>query len=313
MEADGTWVWRSLLYVPAHIERYVEKACGAGADAVILDLEDSVPLGEKDRAREQVGKAADRLSQAGMGVVVRINRELRRAVRDVEAVVRPSVRAVAVPKVESAAHVRLLSEAVAELEREQGMAEGSVRFIALIESPEALGQLDGIARSDPRLVALILGTEDFASATGMDPDGEGLLHAKIHLVFAARAAGLVPLGLAGSVANYKDLERLRSAARRARSLGFEGATCVHPVQVPIVNEAFTPGPEEVQRAERLMAVYKEAVGQGRGAVEFEGRMVDAPMVHRAARLLERHRWIARRMAGSSGAAPACAEGVVAGP
>jgi len=294
----GLPVWRSLLYVPAHVERFVHKAHTRGADAVILDLEDSVPPNEKEAARQGAAEAIGQLARHGVDVVVRINSPLRLAVRDLEAVVRPGLKAIATPKLEGAAHVRLLGAAVAELEQERGMAVGSVGFIGLIESAAALGDARAIAGADPRLVALLLGTEDFAAETGMDPFGEGVLHAKLQLVLAARAAGLIPLGLAVSLADYSDRARLMEAARRSRRLGFEGATCIHPDQVPIINEAFSPAPAEVAEARELVEAYEAAVARGLGAVAFKGRMVDEPVVRRARRLLEMARRLKERTGGA---------------
>ncbi|HEY8417137.1 MAG TPA: CoA ester lyase [Limnochordales bacterium] len=300
----GLPVWRSLLYVPAHVERFVEKAHTRGADAVILDLEDSVPPAEKEAARQRAAEAVRELAGHGVDALVRINSPLRLAVRDLEAVVRPGLVAIAVPKVLGAAHIRLLSAAVAELEAERGIPPGTIGFIGLIETVEALWQVREIAAADPRMMALILGTEDFAAQAGMDPDGEGLLHAKLHLVLAARVAGIIPLGLAASVADFGDAGRLAEVARRSRRLGFEGATCIHPAQVPILNEAFSPSPDEVNQAQKLVEAYEQAVAQGLGALALAGRMVDEPVVRRARRLLEIDRRLReRRHAKRGGALP----------
>ncbi|MBO8140842.1 MAG: CoA ester lyase [Firmicutes bacterium] len=296
MKSSGLPAWRSLLYVPAHVDRFVEKASARGADAVILDLEDSVPATEKERAREKARHAAAMLANDGVDVLVRINRPWRWAIRDLEAVVGPGVRAVVVPKADSAAHIKLLGEVVGELERERDVPWGSTGVVALIESAEALRDAHAIAGADPRVVALMLGSEDFAAATGMDPDGEGVLYAKLQIVLAARACGIVPLGLAGSIANYKNAEQLRSIARKSRSLGFEGSPCVHPAQIPILNEAFSPSAEEVAHAQNVVQAYERASAQGIGALEVDGRMVDVPVVERARRVLER----ARRLGIPSG-------------
>jgi len=288
-------VWRSLLYVPAHVERFVERAHTRGADAVILDLEDSVPRPYKEEARRRACQAIGQLAQAHVDAIVRINSSLRLAVRDLEAVVQPGLVAVAVPKTLGAVHIRMLSAAVAELEAERGLAIGSVRFIGMIETIDALCQAAEIAMADPRMVALILGTEDFSAEAGMDPDGEGLLHAKLQLVLAARAARVLPLGLAVSVADYADTARLAEIARRSRRLGFEGATCVHPSVVPVLNEAFSPSRDEVQDARRLVEAYEQAAAQGTGALSVAGRMVDEPAVRRARRLLEMERRLRERV------------------
>src|ERR1043165_9139210 len=135
-------VWRSLMYVPVNVEKYVDRAHTRGADVIQLDLEDSVPPSEKDRARTLVEKAAARVKRGGADVVVRINRPLSMTVRDLEHSVCPDVNGIAVTKVDSASHVKLLDELVSELEGKRGMTVGHTKFITMIETPEAFGRID---------------------------------------------------------------------------------------------------------------------------------------------------------------------------
>src|SRR4029077_2327273 len=144
-------VWRSMLFVPVTQRRFVEGAARRGADAIILDLEDSVAPSEKERARTLIPEAAGIVSQGGADVVVRINRPLRMAVRDIEAAVGPGVLALALPKIDSAEHVRLLAEIVDEVEHERGMAPGTTRLIAMVETAAAFFRLAEIARADTPL------------------------------------------------------------------------------------------------------------------------------------------------------------------
>src|ERR1044071_6993376 len=137
-------VWRSLMYLPVHAEKYVDKAHTRGADVIQLDLEDSVPPGEKERARTLVEKAAARVKRGGADVVVRINRPLSLTVRDLEHSICPDVNGIAVTKVDSASHVRLLDELVAELEEKRGMTVGHTKFVTMIETPAAFGRIDEI-------------------------------------------------------------------------------------------------------------------------------------------------------------------------
>ena len=182
-------VWRSLLYVPANVERYLAKAHERGADGIILDLEDSVPLAEKASARAGVQAAAERVGRAGADVLVRVNQPLRLAVRDIEACVCPAVDALVLPKVAGPDHVRLLDEMVSELEAERGMAAGATAFLAMVETPEAFFQIGEIAKASARIAAITIGAEDLASSLGMQPDAETLLYPKTQSVYAAKAAG----------------------------------------------------------------------------------------------------------------------------
>ena len=147
-------VWRSLLYVPANVERFVEKAHTRGADCIQLDLEDSIPASEKQAARELVASAAKRVRRGGADVVVRINRPWRQTILDLEAAVSPRVQALAVTKVDSADHVRLLAEVVGEVEAERGMPVGSTQLIVMIETAAAFFRMPEIAGADRRIVAV---------------------------------------------------------------------------------------------------------------------------------------------------------------
>jgi citrate lyase subunit beta/citryl-CoA lyase len=289
-------VWRSLLYVPAHVLRFVEKAHLRGADCIQLDLEDSVPPAEKAAARAAVATAAPKVRRGGADVLVRINAPLSLAVPDIEAAVCPGVDGLILTKVRGPDHVRLLDELVSEREQESGLPEGHLWFYLLVETPEALPHAAAIAAASPRAVAMSLGAEDFATAIGAEPTEEALLVAKQMLLHAARAAGVMPLGLVGTLAGFADPAAFHAMAVRSRRVGFEGASCINPVQVPPLNAAFTPGDDEVAYASRVIAVDAEARAQGRGAVALDGKMVDVPVVRRAQRLLARHHAIRRREA-----------------
>ena len=293
-------VWRSLLFVPVTAQRFVDGAARRGADAIILDLEDSVAASEKDRARTLVPEAAEIVARGGADVVVRINRPLRLAVRDIEAAVGRGVLALALPKVDGPEHVRLLAEIIDEVEIERGMMRGTTRLIAMVETAAAFFRIAEIARAHPRLCALNLGAEDFATSAGISPDAETLSMPKQMAVFAARAAGLMPLGFIGTVAEFHDLEGFRQTIRRSRRLGFIGASVIHPSQVPILNEEFRASPGEADHAQRVVAAYDTALAKGVGAVTVDGKMIDVPVVERARLLPERDAAIAAREAKMRG-------------
>ncbi len=294
MAARKAPIWRSLLYVPANVERYLAKAHERGADGIILDLEDSVPLAQKEAARAGIRDAPKCVGQSGADVLVRINRPLRLAVSDIEAAVSAGIRALLLPKVEGPDHVTLLSELAGELEAEHGMEVGSVGFVPMIEGPSAFFQMREIAAASDRIDAITIGAEDLASSLGMEPDSETMLYPKQQAVYAARAAGVMPLGMFGTVADYQDLDAIRANALRSRKFGFEGASCIHPSVVPVLNAAFSPRAEEVAHARRVVEANAAAEAEGRGSFELDGKMVDVPVVLRATRLLERHEAIAAR-------------------
>src|ERR1700704_1045806 len=215
-------VWRSLLYVPANVPKFIDGAHKRGADAIILDLEDSVPIAERPAARRDLMASAENVARGGADVLVRINRPWRQAMLDLEAAISPRVAALAVTKVDSADHIRLVGEVVSELEAERGMTVGTTKFTAMIETADAWFRMPEIAKAEPRFVALTLGGGDFALSVGMLPPAEGLLMPKQQLAIAARAAGILPLGFIGTVADYKDLDAFRETIRRSRRLRFRG-------------------------------------------------------------------------------------------
>ena len=298
-------VWRSMLFVPVTARRFVEGAARRGADAIILDLEDSVAASEKARARTLVPEAAEIVSRGGADVVVRLNRPLRMTVRDLEAVIGPGVMAVALPKAESAQHVQLVAEVIDELEAERGIPVGTTRMLAMVETASAFFHLAEIARAHPRLVGLTLGAEDFATSAGILPEAEALSMPKQMAVFAARAAGIMPMGFIGSIAEFHDLDAFRATIRRSRRFGFIGASVIHPSQIQILNEEFRPSAQEVEHAGRVVAAYDKALAEGVGAVTVDGRMIDVPVVERAKLLLARDAAIAAREARkqAAGAVP----------
>jgi citrate lyase subunit beta / citryl-CoA lyase len=288
-------VWRSGLFVPVNVERFVAKAAARGADAIQLDLEDSISPGEKENARRLVESAVKRVRQEGRSdVLVRINQPLELAVRDMEAAVIAGVDAIMVTKVEGPDHLRLLDELVGRLEQRRGLPEGGIRFAALIEAPGPLMRANEIARATPRTVALSLGAEDYATAIGGRPTEEVLLMPKQQILQAATANGLMPMGTISTVADYSDLDDYARVVRRSASFGFLGASAIHPAQVPVLNAGFSPSPEEVAQAERIVAADREAAAQGRGSFALDGKMIDIPIVQRAEALLARARAIAAR-------------------
>jgi citrate lyase subunit beta / citryl-CoA lyase len=293
MTAQAHPVWRSGLFVPVNVERFIAKASSRGADVLQLDLEDSIAPGDKEDARKALPRAVERLSKEGKAdLLVRINQPLELAVRDLEAAVLPGVAGIMVTKAEGPDHLRLLDELVSRLEEKRGIANGTVRFAVLIEAPGPLARAHEIARATPRNIALSRGAEDYSTAVGGVPSGEVLLMPKQQILQAARANGLMPMGTIGTVADYSDLEEYARVVRQSASFGFVGASAIHPAQVPVLNAGFSPSPEEVARAEKIVTLNREAAAAGRGSWSLDGKMIDIPIVQRAEALLARARAIA---------------------
>jgi citrate lyase subunit beta/citryl-CoA lyase len=289
MERAPLPAWRSLLYVPATQPRFVEKAHTRGADAIILDLEDAVAPGEKAAARAALAEAVPMVRRGGAEVCVRVNRPLRLAVADIDAAVAAGADVLVLTKLLGPDHVRLLAEHVTEAEEAAGAAVGRTRLIGLVETAESIPRMEAICRASPRMVALGVGGEDLATDLGAEATPDALDLAKRMSVIAARAAGILTLGFIGTVAWLSDLDGYRAMLRRSRAIGFACASCVHPSQVPILNEEYGARPEEIARAERMVAAFEASLAKGVGAVAFEGQMIDEPIVARARRLLARVR------------------------
>src|SRR5216110_2205069 len=264
-------VWRSILYVPGNVPKFIDKAHERGADCVLVDLEDSVQPAQKAEARAMLAETMSKVARNGADVAVRINRPMRLAVADIEAAVRPGLSALFVTKAESVQHLRLLDEMVTELEKERGLPVGGIGFAAMIEHPRALAHINDIAEHGPRVIAMMLGGEDFALETGSLPSDETLELPKRMVAFAAQAHDVPMIGILGTVADYTDPVAYKKSAERARRFGFSGGTCVHPGLVQALNEAFTPPPEEVAHARKLIAADEKAAAEGRGSFTVDGK------------------------------------------
>lgn len=269
---------RSLLYVPATSERFIAKAHERGADAIILDLEDSIVATEKDAARQAIADAVPRVGAAGAKVLVRINAEDDLQLADALAALRAGADALMVPKVRSAETLACLVTALERVEARDGLLP--IALVAVIEHPEAVLNAAAIAAA-PRLIGLCTGGEDLALALGAQPTPAVLHLPKLLVHYAAKARGLMSFGLLRSVADYADLAGIAQAAREAREHGFDGATCVHPSVVPILNEAFSPSVAQLDWAKQVVS----AAADGKGAFQLNGQMIDAPVIARAKALL----------------------------
>ena len=284
---------RSSLILPVNVPRFVERAGLRGADAVVLDLEDSVPPAEKAAARRLVRDALALAGRGGAEVVVRVNNDPALLWDDVEASVHPGLDGIALPKAESPEQIRELVRRVEALESARGMAPGTVRLSLAIETPRGLLRAEAIAASTPRIATMGVGVEDYCLELGVEPSADGveLLYPVAAVVTVARAAGIQPTGLVGSIASFRDLPAFEAAAVRARQLGCEGAGCIHPDQVTVLNRVFSPDPAKVDYARRVVEAFDEGVKRGTASVSLDGKMVDIPVVKRAEVILARARLV----------------------
>lgn len=284
-------MFRSMLFVPATNDKFIAKAAERGADAIILDLEDSIPPAEKANARAALGDAVPACRSERGEVWVRVNRPFRLCVDDLADAVRAGADGVMLPKAESSEHVRFVSEVLADVERETGRAKPTPLF-TILEDPRAVLNALSIIGADDRVVIASAGSEDLATELGAVPLPETLKPAKQIVHLAAKGAGRYSFGLYGSIANYSDLDTTRALIAEARLHGFDGATCIHPAVVPLLNEGFMPPQQELDQARRIIVAFDEAERQGSASISIDGKMVDIPVVERARRLIKKaERWL----------------------
>jgi citrate lyase subunit beta/citryl-CoA lyase len=282
---------RSLIFVPGTRTGWLAKAEAAGADAAILDLEDAVPAADKPAARQRVA-AAVAAHTGDMALFVRINAlDGWAGAEDLRAITCSRLAGVVLPKVTGPADVRLADRLLTWCEREHGLPEGHVALVPLLESASALREAYDVGRAAPRVAYLGAVTGkggDVERAIGYrwSPSGMETLIVRSRVLLDVRAAG-VPCPVAGLWTAIGDLDGLRAFAEQNRSLGYEGMMAIHPSHVAVINDVFSPSPEEIARYERLVAAVGAAQARGAGAITFEGDMVDEAMAARARAALRR--------------------------
>jgi citrate lyase beta subunit len=292
-----------MLFVPATKWPMIPKAAASAADGVCIDLEDSVPIAEKDGARANVMRAFKELDFGGRARMMRVNGIdtpfMYRDLVDVIESVGDRVDMVMVPKVGSAADVAFVATLLRQIEGRRGIP-GPIRIAAQIESAAGFLYVREIAQASRRLALLIFGAGDYSASMRMPASGIGTMdandelypghryHAPMHAIVAASRAN----GLAchdGPYSDFKDAEGFEAACRIARAMGFDGKQCIHPSQLDMVNTVFSPTSDEITHAQKVVAAFAEAAASGRGAVSLDGAMIDEASVRMARVVLDRTR------------------------
>lgn len=281
---------RSLLFVPGGDSRKLERAPGAGADTIVVDLEDAVAPEAKERARAEV---ADWLRAASV--------DAERAVRvnppgtpwfeaDLAAVVAAGADAVMLPKCADAGALAQVAASLDESEQGGERSRAATQLLALLESARGVLDAAAVGGASPRVAALCFGHADFSLDMGLpapDPAGEAVLHARCSVALAARAAGVAAVDTV--YLDVRDEAGFRADAALGRRLGFEGKLCIHPAQVAIANATYTPTPDQVAQAQRVVTAWVAARAEGRSVFALDGKMVDGPVAALAERTLQRAR------------------------
>lgn len=276
---------RSRLYIPGTEPKYFINAGLHGADAIILDLEDSVHAAEKDAARLLVRNALRAVDFLHCERMVRIN-QLPLGMEDLDEIVPESPDLILIPKVENSTQIVEATARIAEIKADYGITR-PIWLMPILESALGIENAFAIAQVSEKIVALTIGLEDYTTDLGVAKTATGAesLYARQRMVNAAHAAGVQAIdSVFGDVG---DMEGLRSWGGRSRALGFEGMGCVHPSQIEVIHEAFAPTASEIERARKIVAAYDEAQQKGLGVVSLGSKMIDAPVVQRALKLMAR--------------------------
>ena len=280
-------ILRSLLFVPGNTPRMLDRALNLRPDAFVPDMEDSVPWDEKANAREVTAAYVPQLARAGVPVIPRVNSlDTGLLEDDLEAVVGPYIYGVSVGKMDNPDILGEVVGVIQKIELKAGLPIGTTKLVPWIESAESIVKLHDICRSSPRIVAISLGAEDFTNDMEIertDSDAE-IAYARSAIAIAARATGI--LALDTPFFAFRDPDALRENSRSSRGIGFRGRFAIHPAQIEILNEVFSPSEEEVNHARRVIEAFEEAASMGRGSTSLDGKVVDVPVVKRAQALLE---------------------------
>lgn len=274
-----------MMFVPGNNPGMTADAHIYGPDSIMLDLEDSVSMHEKDTARLLVYNALKTIDYGDTEMVVRINPlNTPYGKKDIEAVVKAGVHVVRMPKTETADEVREVEAEIEKVEREIG-AVGRTRIMAAIESALGVVNAYDIATSSPRMMGIALGAEDYCAnlKTQRSKEGDELRLARETIVVAARAAGIDALDTVYS--NLNDMETFRREVEYIKTLGFDGKSIINPRQIEVVNEVFTPTEKDIEKAKAIVAAIKEAEKKGSGVIALNGKMIDRPVVIRAERTI----------------------------
>lgn len=275
----------SRLYLPGNNPALMINAGLHSADGIILDLEDSVAPDRKDEARILVRNALRQINFYGAERMVRINQGSR-GLDDLKTIIPHNVNLVIIPKCENAAEVIAVDNEIKRISSERGISS-EVFLMPVIESAMGIENATAIVRASDNVVSIAIGLEDYTADLGVERTREGgeSLYARSRLVVAAKAAGIQPIDSVFS--DVDDMDSLQQSVAASKSLGFEGMGCIHPRQIPYIRNGFAPGEKEIERSRQIVLAYEEAASRGLGVVALGSKMIDAPVVSRAQRLIDR--------------------------
>ena len=279
-------LFRSFIFVPGNRANMLERARNFTADVVMVDLEDSVPAGEKSTAIDLAKEWVPILRREGQKVMVRVNSLDTGLTRiELEAIVSPDLYGISLGKVGSTWNIRDVDRILSAIEPQAGVAPGTILIVPWVETASAMVDARDIGIASSRVIALAFGAEDFTNDMGIERSdtGEEVQVPRSLVPVAAKAANVASLD--SPFVLFQDPDALRADAKRARQMGYTGKFAIHPSQIDIINETFSPSPQEIAYARQIIDAWEKAEAEGRGSLSIDGRMVDVPVVKRAENLL----------------------------
>jgi len=278
---------RSVLVTPGSSLKMIGKAAGAGA--LVIDLEDAVAPGQKQAARENVVRSLSEINFGGKEVAVRINGVASQYfLADMLALEGLPIHSVVVPKVNSASEIFTVEVLLQQLERKNPMGV-QVTIQALIETAKGLAKVEEICTAGDRVASVIFGAGDYTADTGIALTRRGLFYARSRIVAAATEAGIQSIDYV--YPDFRNLEALEEDTAHGKEMGFSGRWAIHPAQVAVINKVYTPAPEEVSKAKKIIAAYEEALSKGIGSISLDNQMVDEAVL----KIMRRREAIAKKV------------------
>jgi citrate lyase subunit beta/citryl-CoA lyase len=275
-------IYKSFLFVPGNQRNKIEKALSMNCDVVILDLEDAVPIDEKQKARGIVNDALKNMEWKNIKKCVRIN-DLNSKfwLQDVIEISKNEPDIIMIPKVKSSTDILILDRILSNIENNFNLKK--IQLIPIIETIEGLKNIYEISRSSERILGITMGIADFCAEIGCEEDERIVEYLRFQVILAASYSNIQAIDKA--YLNIRDIEGLEKEAKMAKKLGFTGKLAIHPSQIEIINKVFTPSVQEIERARKILEAYEEAKRKGIGVISYEGMMVDEAIIKRIKKVL----------------------------
>ena len=289
---DEVYLMRSLMFVPAHNQKLLDSSLRRDADVLLLDIEDSVPVVDKQQARDNIKEFVMRPEVKGKLIFPRVNdRESGELLKDLYQLTIPGVSGFMYPKSTKEEDVYFVGKLLETIEYEKNIPVGTFKLIPLIETAGAIVEIKEICKACTRVIAVAFGCEDYVTdlCGRHDPDGQSIYYARNAIVNAARATGVLPIDTVHI--KVHDLEDLEKNLVLAKNLGFEGMLVLNPKELPLVNQYFSPSTEEVTWAKEMIQLTEEAKSEGKGVAVKDGKFIGPPMLKMAEKILEKDRKI----------------------